>query len=371
MTEIETVHVELAGRGYDVHVGTGVLAMAGRYLSPILRQPRVVTVTDETVARLQLAAVTGGLDQAGISHDTIVVPPGEGSKGFTQLERLVDRLLELRVERDTTILALGGGVIGDLAGFAASIVLRGLDLVQLPTTLLAQVDSAVGGKTGINTRHGKNLVGSFHQPRMVLADIGALDSLARRELLSGYAEVVKYGLIGDPAFFAWLEAHGTDLIDGDAGLRRHAVGQSCRAKAAAVAADEREAGQRQLLNLGHTFGHALEVETGFGDELLHGEAVAIGSVMAFGLSARLGLCRPRDADRVRRHLAAVGLPTALDNLGGRAWDPHRLVEHMAQDKKVRGGRIVLVLTRGIGRAFVTDAVAVDDLVGTIEESIRS
>jgi 3-dehydroquinate synthase len=371
MTQIDTVRVELAARRYDIHIGTGVLAMAGRYLAGILRQPRVVTVTDATVAGLQLPALARALDDAGIAHDAVIVPPGEGSKSFAELERLVDRILELRVERGTTVLALGGGMIGDLAGFAASIVLRGIGFAQLPTTLLAQVDSAVGGKTGINTRHGKNLVGSFHQPRMVLADIGALDSLPRRELLSGYAEVVKYGLIGDPAFFAWLEAHGSDLIEGDPVLRRHAVVTSCRAKAAVVAADEREAGQRQLLNLGHTFGHALEVETGYGDELLHGEAVAIGMVMAFGLSARLGLCRPADADRVRRHLAAVGLPTGLGALGGRVWDPGRLVAHMAQDKKVRGGKVVMVLTRGIGRAFVTDTVKVDELRGTIEESIAA
>ncbi len=371
MSEVETVHVDLGARGYDIHVGVGVLGRAGRYLAPVLGQRRVVTVTDETVAGLKLPALERALDDAGIAHQAVVVPPGEGSKSFARLEWLVDQLLGARVERSTTLMALGGGMIGDLAGFAASVVLRGIDHVQLPTTLLAQVDSSVGGKTGINTGHGKNLVGSFHQPRLVLADIGALDTLARREFLAGYAETVKYGLIGDADFFAWLEAHGADLIDGDPDLRRHAVVTACRAKAAVVAADERETGERALLNFGHTFGHALEAETGFGDELLHGEAVAIGMVTAFALSARLGLCPAADAARVRRHLAAVGLPTDLTHLPGRAWDAGRLIAHMAQDKKVRDGKVRFVLTRGIGRAFIGDAVSPEQLMGVLEEAIAA
>jgi 3-dehydroquinate synthase len=270
---------------------------------------------------------------------------------------LCERLLELKVERSSTLIALGGGVIGDVTGFAAAVLLRGIDCVQIPTTLLAQVDSSVGGKTGINTRRGKNLVGSFHQPRLVLADTGVLSTLPRRQLLAGYAEIVKYGLIGDPDFFAWLEGHGSAVIDGDPAARRHAVKASCAAKAAIVAADERERGTRALLNLGHTFAHALEAEVGYGDELLHGEAVSIGIVMAFELSARLNLCPWEDAARARRHLAAMGLPTGLDTENGRFWNTTNLVEHMSRDKKVKGGRISFVLARGIGQAFLSDDVA--------------
>jgi len=308
------------------------------------------------VARLHLAIIERALQDAGLAFDAVVVPPGERSKSFHHLEALIERLVELKVARDSTLIALGGGVVGDLAGFAAAILLRGIDFIQVPTTLLAQVDSAVGGKTGIDTRYGKNLVGSFHQPRLVLADTGVLSTLPRRQLLAGYAEVAKYGLIGDPAFFAWLEGHGTGVIDGDAAARRHAVLTSCAAKAAIVAADEREAGGRALLNFGHTFAHALEAETGYSDELLHGEAVAIGMVMAFELSARLGHCPWEDAARVRRHLAAIGLPTSLDADGGRVWNAAAVIEHMGRDKKVKGGRLTFVLTRGIGQAFLCDDV---------------
>jgi len=252
------------------------------------------------------------------------------------------------------VVALGGGVIGDLAGFAAAVLLRGVRFVQVPTTLLAQVDSSVGGKTAIDTAHGKNLVGAFHQPRLVLADTGVLDTLPRRELLAGYAEVLKYALLGDPGFFDWLEANGRKVIAGDAGARAHAIVTSCAAKAEIVAADEREAGARALLNLGHTFGHALEAETGYDGSLLHGEAVAIGMVLAFALSERLGLCPSADTARVRRHMADVGLPTGLP--GGRAWDAGRLLDHMTRDKKARDGRATFVLVRGIGRAYVEPEV---------------
>jgi 3-dehydroquinate synthase len=258
-------------------------------------------------------------------------------------------------------VALGGGVIGDLTGFAAAILLRGLDFVQVPTTLLAQVDSSVGGKTGIDSPQGKNLIGSFHQPRLVLADTEALSTLPRRELLAGYAEIVKYGLIDDPEFFHWLETHGHKVIDGDPEARLHAIYKSCQAKARIVAADERESGQRALLNLGHTFGHALEAETGFSEALLHGEAVAIGMVMAFELSVRLGLCPAEDAERLRRHLAAVGLPTDPGHIEGRVFSPAALIEHMTRDKKVRDGRMTFVLARGIGQAFLTRDVAASDL----------
>ena len=366
MTPAARLRVELGDRGYDILVGGGLLATAGRHLAPVLRRPRVVVLSDRTVADLHLGSLTRSLDEAGIAHDAVIVPPGEQTKDFRRLEEVIDALLAARIDRETTLLALGGGVIGDLGGFAAAIVLRGIDVVQIPTTLLAQVDSSIGGKTGINTPRGKNLVGAFHQPRLVLADIDALATLPRRQLLAGYAEVVKYGLIGDAAFFAWLEGHGADLIEGDPAARRHAVVTACAAKAAVVAADEREAGARALLNLGHTFGHALEAECGYSDELLHGEAVAIGMVMAFDLSARLGLCPLEDAARVSRHLAAVGLPTALAALGGRVWDAGRLIDHMLGDKKARDGTVGFVLVRGIGRAFVARDVELADVRGLLE-----
>jgi len=352
-----TISVALGERSYDILVGERLIEDAGVLLAPVLARPRVVVVTDEHVAALHLDRLAASLDRAQVFHDEIVLPPGEATKDWAHLEAVLDRLLEGAIERTTTLVALGGGVIGDLTGFAASIVLRGIAYVQIPTTLLAQVDSAVGGKTAINTRHGKNLVGSFHQPRLVLADVGALATLPERELLAGYAEVAKYGLINDAEFFAWLERHGKALAAGDAEALHHAVARSCELKAAIVAADEREGGERALLNLGHTFGHALEAETGFGRELLHGEAVALGMVMAFELSVRLGYCPPADAARVRRHLAAMGLPTTLDRRDGRRWDADRLVEHMARDKKVRDGRIAFVLARGIGEAFVARDVA--------------
>jgi 3-dehydroquinate synthase len=350
------LRVGLAERSYDVLVGEGLLASAGRHMAPLIEQKRVMVITDENVADLHLAAVERSLDDAGISYEALVLPPGEKTKDFGHLETLVERLLEARVERGTRLVALGGGVIGDLTGFAASIVLRGLDFIQVPTTLLAQVDSSVGGKTGINTAQGKNLVGTFHQPRLVLADTEALSTLPRRQLLAGYAEVVKCGLINDPEFFGWLESHGAAVIDGDPSARRHAVLTSCANKAAIVAEDERESGHRALLNLGHTFGHALEAEFGYGEDLLHGEAVSIGLALAFDLSARLGLCAPEDTARVRRHLAAVGLPAGLEALGGRALSPRALLGHMSRDKKVRDGRITFVLAHGIGRAFLSQDV---------------
>jgi len=357
VSQRRTIRVALGERSYDILVGERLIEEAGGLLVPVLARPRVVVVTDEHVAALHLDRLAASLDRAQIFHDEIVMPPGEATKDWAHLEAVLDRLLEGPIERTTTLVALGGGVVGDLAGFAASIVLRGIAYVQIPTTLLAQVDSAVGGKTAINTRRGKNLVGSFHQPRLVLADVAALATLPERELLAGYAEVAKYGLISDAGFFAWLEEHGRRLAAGDAEARHHAVARSCELKAAIVAVDEREGGQRALLNFGHTFGHALEAETGFGPELLHGEAVALGMVMAFDLSVRLGYCMPADAARVRRHLAAMGLPTTLDRADGRRWDADRLVEHMARDKKVRDGRIAFVLARGIGEAFVAREVA--------------
>jgi 3-dehydroquinate synthase len=360
-TRRDRLRVELGARGYDILVGGGLIAEAGSTMLPVLRQKRVFVVTDETVAPLHLPALESSLAAAGIAWDTAILPAGEQTKSFEHLAALTDRLLAAGVERSATLVALGGGVIGDLTGFAAAIVLRGIDFVQIPTTLLAQVDSSVGGKTGINTARGKNLVGSFHQPRLVLADIDALATLPRRQLLAGYAEVVKYGLLGDADFFAWLEQNGAGLLAGDAELQREAVTRSCAAKAAIVADDEREAGRRALLNLGHTFGHALEAECGFSDALLHGESVAVGMAMAFELSARLGLCPRADAARAIRHLAAMGLPTTLAAIGRPSWNVERLIEHMHHDKKVSGGRLTFVLVRGIGDAFVTRDVKLDEV----------
>jgi 3-dehydroquinate synthase len=368
---MECVRVGLDARSYDILVGQGLLADAGRRMRPVLRSPRAVIVTDETVAALHLAPLQAALASAGIRQDTVVLPPGEATKDFAHLQILCERALELGIDRGSALVALGGGVIGDLTGFAASILLRGIDFVQITTTLLSQVDSAVGGKTAIDMPSGKNLVGSFHQPRLVLADMATLATLPRRELLAGYAEVVKYGLIDDPDFFAWCEQHGAALVAGDPDAERRAVVASCRAKAAIVARDERETGDRALLNLGHTFGHALEVEHGFGGGLLHGEAVAIGMAMAFDLSVRLGLCPAEDALRVRRHFAAVGLPAGLDGIRGPGWTAERLVAHMGKDKKVKDGRITFILARGIGRAFVARDVAIGDVTTLLADAIAA
>jgi 3-dehydroquinate synthase len=365
------VRVDLGARSYDIKIGGGLVARAGEMIAPVLKQKRAIVVTDSHVARWYLDELQQSLRGAGIASEAIVLPAGEGTKSFGELEALCGRLLDLKIERSTTLIALGGGVIGDLTGFAAAILLRGIEFIQVPTTLLAQVDSSVGGKTGINAAQGKNLVGAFHQPRLVLADIEVLDTLSRRELLAGYAEVVKYGLINDPAFFAWCEGHGAGIISGEASARRTAVAASCRAKAAIVGADEKESGARALLNLGHTFGHALEAECGYSDDLLHGEAVAIGMVMAYDLSARLGLCPLEDAARVQRHLASIGLPTSPSWIDGRSWSSARLIEHMAQDKKVKDGRIGFVLTRGIGRAFTPAHVELADVAAMLDEAIAA
>jgi 3-dehydroquinate synthase len=372
---VRTIRVELAGRSYDIAIGPGLIDQAGALSRPLLAAPKVTIVSDETVAPLYGARLAASFGKAGIKASTVTVPAGENSKEFGAFGRLMNELLEQRPDRRTTLVALGGGVVGDLTGFAASVLLRGVDFIQVPTTLLAQVDSSVGGKTGINTRHGKNLVGTFYQPRLVLADTDVLDTLPRRELLAGYAEVAKYGLIDDPAFFAWCEANGAAVLSGDAAKRTYAIEQSCLAKARIVAADERETTDlRALLNLGHTFGHALEAETGFGSDLLHGESVGTGMAMAFDLSARLGLCPATDAERVRRHLGAVGLPMRLRAIGGdnrRSWDAPRLIEHMRGDKKAEGGRLTFVLARGIGKAFVSREVDEAALRGLLDDAISA
>ncbi len=346
--------IALGADGYEVVAGEGLLGRAGALLAPVLPQKRAVVITDATVARLHLPALMAGLAETAIEATPIVIGVGETEKSLDAYARLVDGLLEAGVERRTAVIALGGGVVGDLAGFAAATVLRGLPFVQMPTTLLAQVDSSVGGKTGVNTRRGKNLVGAFHQPRMVLADTATLATLPPRELRAGYAEIAKAGLIGDPALFAWCEANGPALVAGKRAVQADAVMRACAFKAAVVGDDEREekpADGRALLNLGHTFGHALEAECGYG-ALLHGEAVAVGLALAFRLSARLGLCAEADAARVAAHLDAVGLPAELRVLNRRL-SAARLIGHMRRDKKTRDGRMVFVLARGIGQAFTS------------------
>ncbi len=371
MNHPDRLRVELGARGYDILIGPGLIAEAGRHLKPLVRGQRVFVVSDEQVAAPHLPILAAGLARAGIDHHAVVLPPGEATKDFAHLARLAEDLLSAGVERSSLLLALGGGVVGDVTGFAASILLRGVGFVQIPTTLLAQVDSSVGGKTGINTPQGKNLVGSFHQPRLVLADLDALATLPRRELLAGYAEVVKYGLLGDAAFFAWLEDHGSRVVEGELDVTRHAVAMACAGKARIVAADEREADQRALLNLGHTFGHALEAECGYGPELLHGEAVAIGMVLASELSVRLGLCPPADTARLARHLASVGLPTGLDAVDGVSFAPERLIAHMRRDKKVTGGRIAFVLLKGIGEAFLAKDVPLEEVERMLAEAVAA
>jgi 3-dehydroquinate synthase len=328
---------------------------------PLMRRRQAVVVTDETVARHYLAPLRDSLAEVGIAQHTVVLPPGEETKDLGHFGRLAEEILGCGIERGTMLVALGGGVVGDLTGFAAATLLRGIDFVQIPTTLLAQVDSSVGGKTGINTRLGKNLLGAFYQPRLVLADTGTLSTLPRRELLAGYAEIVKYGLIRDLEFFAWCERQGNALCALEPEPVRHAVVTSCAMKAAIVAVDEREDGDRALLNFGHTFGHALETETGFSSRLLHGEAVALGMVLAFDFAARLGVVGAAEGERVRRHFGATGLPTSLADVGLAGTPAERLLAHMGKDKKVRDGRIALVLPRKIGDAFVMKDAPAEEL----------
>jgi 3-dehydroquinate synthase len=349
--DVVRVPVALGERSYDILIGAGLVARAGSLIRGVLPKSRVAVVTDETVAALHLPAFTDALRSAGVETAAVVVPAGEGSKSFPQLERVVDAVIAGRFERGDAVVALGGGVVGDLAGFAAGIVRRGMRFVQVPTTLLAQVDSSVGGKTGINVVHGKNLVGVFHQPDLVIADTGVLDTLSAREFRAGYAEVAKYGLIDDAGFFAWLEDQWRAVFAGGA-ARAHAIAVSCRSKAAIVARDERETGDRALLNLGHTFGHALEAAAGYTGALVHGEAIAVGMVLAHDFSVRMNLMGPDDALRVRRHLDAVGLPTRLDQVPVPLPDADGLLGLILQDKKVVRGALTFILTRGIGEAFI-------------------
>jgi 3-dehydroquinate synthase len=356
MTKIITVG--LGTRAYAIHVGNGLMEQSGELIRPFARGP-VPVVTDSVVAEIHLAGFLDRMGKAGLDARPIVVPAGEGAKSFAGLEQLCDALLETGIDRGGLIIALGGGVVGDLTGFAAGVLKRGIAFAQVPTTLLGQVDSSVGGKTAINARQGKNLIGLFHQPRLVIADIALLSTLTRRELLAGYAEVVKYGALGDADFFGWLEQNGPLALSGEAGALVHAVAHSCQMKADIVARDERETGERALLNLGHTFGHALEAETGFSERLKHGEGIAIGLALAFRLSARLGLAPEADAERLVRHLKAAGLPSAISDIPGPRPGADSLIAHMAHDKKVMDGKLTFILAHGLGQAFVTREVPLE------------
>jgi 3-dehydroquinate synthase len=363
MAQIDhTVHVALGERAYDILIGPSLLDDAGAILAEKFPGRRYGIVTDENVARAQLPRLVKSLEAAGLAYSTVVVPAGEASKCYAVLEDVVEGLLAAKLERGDLVIALGGGVIGDLAGFAASITRRGMDFIQMPTSLLAQVDSSVGGKTGINSPHGKNLVGAFHQPKLVLADLSTLDTLDARQFAAGYAEVVKYGLIDDPEFFEWLEANRVEIFAGGP-ARGEAIARCCAHKARVVIEDEKEIGVRALLNLGHTFGHALEKDTGYSDRLLHGEGVAIGMVLAHGFSTKLGLAPGQDKSRVVAHLKAVGLPTTLADIPGTLGSTDTLMAAIAQDKKVSRGALTFILTRGIGQSFIeknVDPTAVRD-----------
>lgn len=369
MTEL--LRVALGARSYDIHIGEGLLAAAADHIAPLLARPRVAIISDEHVAALHLGALTASLDAAGIAWSNLSLPQGEATKSWPHLTKTVEWLLDAQVERGDLVLALGGGVIGDLVGFAAAILRRGVRFVQLPTSLLAQVDSSVGGKTGINAAQGKNLIGAFHQPALVLADTGVLGTLEPRDFLAGYGEVVKYGLLGDAAFFEWLEENGPALAAGDMEKRIEAVRRSCQMKADIVARDETEQGERALLNLGHTFCHALEAATGYSDRLLHGEGVAIGCALAFETSARLGLCAQEAPSRVRAHLKDMKMKVDLSDIEGNLPDADGLIALMQQDKKVKAGTLNFIMARGIGEAFVTADVAPDVLKSVLTDALAA
>jgi 3-dehydroquinate synthase len=364
----QVVRVELGPRSYDILIGRGLVEQAGAEIAARLPGVRVAVLTDENVATLHLRLLETSLKAAGVGYVTVTIPAGEASKSFRVLERAVDGVLAGHLERADVIVAFGGGVVGDIAGFLAGIVRRGMRFVQIPTTLLAQVDSSVGGKTGINTAMGKNLVGLFNQPEFVLADAGILDSLPPRIFTAGYAEVVKYGLIGDADFFTWLVKNWRAVAAGWP-EREYAIAVSCRAKAATVAEDEREHGARALLNFGHTFAHALETATGYSDRLLHGEAVAIGMILAFNFSARLGHCPPDDGRRAAAHLTDAGLPTRIGAIPGDKLDAATLMRHIEQDKKVTRGQLNFILTKGIGKAFIARDIPPAEVVAFLEEEL--
>ena len=362
--------VNLGNRSYDILIGENIIDEAARYIHPILKRAKTVIITDDNVAKHQLPRLEKSLTKENIQYNTIILPAGEATKSYNQLENLLDELSSMRLERNDTIIALGGGVIGDLVGFAASIYLRGIDFIQIPTTLLAQVDSSVGGKTGINSRHGKNLIGSFHQPRLVLIDVTTLETLDPRHVVAGYAEIVKYGLINDPAFFYWLEQNGPMLIDGPVNecraVRTEAILKSCEAKAAVVMQDEKETGARALLNLGHTFGHALEAENGYNDGLYHGEAVAMGIILAFQLSEKMGLCPTEDVKRVIKHFEL----TSARTISAFDFNVENLLEHMKADKKMSDGKLTFVITSAIGQAYLSNDIDMNNVKSVLKDALK-
>jgi 3-dehydroquinate synthase len=357
------------GRTYGIHVARGILDKAGELLAPIAKGC-VAIVTDEQVAKHYYSRLAASLQKTGLTPAPIVLAPGEKTKSFQALEQLIEAMLAYRLERGDLVVAFGGGVIGDLAGFAAGIYKRGVALAQIPTSLLAQVDASIGGKTGINTAQGKNLVGLFYQPRIVITDPDVLATLPRREMLSGYAEVAKYGLLGDEKFFSWLEQNAPAVLNGNMEALAHVVKHSCQMKAAIVSHDERETGERALLNLGHTFGHALEAATGYSERLSHGEGVAIGCVLAFGLSCRMNLCSRKDVDRVRRHFDLVRLPASMAQIPGGAPTADALLAHMRHDKKASGEGHTFVLARGIGHAFIARDVPMANVVSLLKDEAQ-
>ncbi|SHH75161.1 3-dehydroquinate synthase [Marivita hallyeonensis] len=368
---IQTVHVPLEGRAYDVRIGPDLLARAGAEIGPLLARPRVAIVTDANVAEMHLQKLTDALSADGIDAVSLTLPAGEATKAWPQFERCVEWLLEQKIERRDVVIALGGGVIGDLVGFAAAVLRRGIRFVQVPTSLLAQVDSSVGGKTGINAPQGKNLIGAFHQPSLVLADIAVLNSLPERDFLAGYGEVVKYGLLGDAEFFDWQDAHFEAIRARDPDALAYAVKRSVEMKAEIVVRDETEQGDRALLNLGHTFCHALEAATGYSDRLLHGEGVAVGCALAFDLSSRMGLCAQEDPSRVRELLSRMGMKVTLSDIPGDLPDADALLALMGQDKKVIDGQLRFILARGIGQAFVTSDVPEEAVRALLQDALRA
>ena len=368
MKDFKTVTISLGARSYNIIVGPSLINKAAEFIFPIISHQPLIVVTDNNVGKLHLESLSKSLANAKINFVVIQLNPGETTKNFTVLNELIQSIFDVGIERETTLLALGGGVVGDITGFAASVILRGINFIQIPTTLLAQVDSSVGGKTGINTAHGKNLVGSFYQPKLVLSDTFILRTLPRRQLLAGYAEIVKYGLLGHAKFFEWLELNGPSIIKGDEKLQRDAIVKSCQIKAEIVAEDERETGKRALLNLGHTFAHALEGELNFGSQLLHGEAVAIGMVMAYDLSARMGLCPSSEAERVRSHLISIGLPTEIKSIPHQQFSSIALLERMFLDKKVKNKQLTLVLARKIGEVFIEKDVPISEIKSFLKDA---
>ncbi len=368
---IGKIRVSLGNRSYEITVGENLITNAYRYIKPFLQDSKLFVITDNNVADIWLESLEKSFQKAEIRIQKLVLPSGEKTKSFNELENLIEKILSIGVSRKSTLIALGGGVIGDITGFAASILLRGINFIQIPTTLLSQVDSSVGGKTGINTPFGKNLLGTFYQPRLVLSDISSLKTLPKRQFLSGYSELVKHGLIGNLKFFEWCEKNGTDVLNGNPRALKYAILESCKIKANLVGKDEKEAGLRALLNLGHTFGHALEAEANYSNELLHGEAVAMGIILAFKLSNRLGICPTQEVDRVVKHFNSVGLPTDLLKFDSIVWDKEKIFARMKLDKKVSAGQILFILANQIGDTFISDVASESDVKAILELALNS